>query len=166
MVHRGIALALLVVLAGIPVGVLGAGVASRTFYPFGYGISPSNAGPGAALTEGERIYRAGVRGGLNEIPRRVGGITADALAMVGCARCHGTYGTGGPVPVIVGSAFAPPVTFAGCIAAGYTESTLRSAIRDGVGSHGRPLSAIMPRWHMTDAELDALVAHLKVLSLH
>lgn len=166
MAHRGIALALLLVLAGIPIGVLGAHVASRTVDTFGtYGIAASRAGPGAAATPGERIYRAGVRAGLQEVPRRVERLREGALTMVGCARCHGTEGTGGPIPVAVASAFAPPITYADCVEAGYTDSSLRIAIRDGVGSRARPLSALMPRWQLTDTELDALVAHLKALGL-
>jgi len=166
MAHRGIALALLLVLAGIPLGVLGAHVASTAVDTFGtYGIAASRAGPGAAATQGERIYRAGVRAGLEEIPRSVERLPEGALAMVGCARCHGTYGKGGPVPVTTGSAFAPPITFADCIEAGYAEGTLRAAIRDGIGPRTRRLSALMPRWQLTEAELDALVSHLKALSM-
>lgn len=84
MAHRGIGLGLLLVIAGVPTGVLGADVASRLAPTFGYGIT---------LTRAERLSLV-------------------ALALVACGRCQSTYGTDGPVLVIAVRAFAPPITFA------------------------------------------------------
>jgi hypothetical protein len=45
----------------------------------------------------------------------------------------------------------------------YTDATLARAIRDGVDSQGKPLSYLMPRYELGDADMEALVAYLKQL---
>ena len=161
MKHAGVAIALLLVLAEIPLGVLSADVRSRV-----YGIRDvaTAGGPGNPDSAGARIFRAGVRGDLAEIPRSVQRVPVSALAMVGCARCHGTFGLGGPVPVASSSAFAPPITYYDLVKAGYTDAGIGAAIRTGVDARGRMLSVMMPRWDMSDQELADLTTYLKVLS--
>lgn len=46
----------------------------------------------------------------------------------------------------------------------YTDESLKRAIRDGIGADGEPLSTLMPRYPLSDEDLDALVAYLKTLS--
>ncbi len=46
----------------------------------------------------------------------------------------------------------------------YTEVTLAAAIRDGVNSQGRTMSAAMPHFQLDDAQLKAVTAYLKQLS--
>jgi mono/diheme cytochrome c family protein len=159
--HVGVIVALLLVLAEIPAGVLSADVWSRVYGTRGVATA---GGPGDPDSAGALIFRAGVRGDLAEIPRTVQRVRASALAMMGCARCHGTLGLGGPVPVASGSAFAPPITYYDLVAAGYTDAGIGAAIRTGVDSRGRMLSVMMPRWDMDDEELAALLEHLKALS--
>jgi hypothetical protein len=55
---------------------------------------------------------------------------------------------------------APDVTYPALIKAGFTDSTVRTAIRDGLDESGKPLDAAMPRWHMSDADLAATIAYL------
>jgi len=160
--HAGAVIALLLMLAGVPVGVLSADVVSRIAY--GPGGVAHAGGPGDPDSVGARIYRAGVRGEKTQIPRAVQRVPASALAMAGCARCHGTFGDGGPVPVVSGSAFAPPITYDDLQAAGYTDAGIGVAARAGVDAHGRMLSVLMPRWDLSDQELTELIAHLKTLS--
>ncbi|MHB8726447.1 MAG: c-type cytochrome [Casimicrobiaceae bacterium] len=45
----------------------------------------------------------------------------------------------------------------------YTEATLARAIREGIDSQGRPLSYLMPRFALDDADMAALIAHLRAL---
>jgi len=46
----------------------------------------------------------------------------------------------------------------------YTDATLAAAIRDGVNSQGRAMSPLMPRYSLSEAELQALTAYLRQLS--
>lgn len=45
----------------------------------------------------------------------------------------------------------------------YTNGTLALAIREGVDSEGRPLNYLMPRFVLNDADMAALIAHLRAL---
>jgi len=160
--HAGVVVALLLVLVEVPVSILGADVWSHA-----YGIRgvATAGGPGKPDSVGARIFRAGVRGDLTEIPRSVQRVPAGALTMVGCARCHGTFGRGGPVPVDSSSAYAPPITYADLVTAGYTDADIGAAVRSGVDARGRMLSVMMPRWDLSEQELTELIAHLKALSV-
>lgn len=45
----------------------------------------------------------------------------------------------------------------------YTDATLARAIREGVDSEGRTMNYLMPRYALGDADLSALIAHLRSL---
>ena len=45
----------------------------------------------------------------------------------------------------------------------YTEKTLKTVIRTGIRPDGKPLHEIMPRYKLSDTELDYLIAYLKSL---
>jgi cytochrome c oxidase subunit II len=45
----------------------------------------------------------------------------------------------------------------------YTDALIKRAITTGVDGEDKPLSWIMPRWHITDQELGNLLAYLKTL---
>jgi mono/diheme cytochrome c family protein len=47
----------------------------------------------------------------------------------------------------------------------YTDATLRRAIREGIGAGGRKLDTFMPRFELTDTDLNDLIAYLKVLGV-
>ncbi len=47
----------------------------------------------------------------------------------------------------------------------YTVETLARAIRDGIDSQGRPLSPLMPRFRLGDADMAALISYLKSLEV-
>jgi len=49
------------------------------------------------------------------------------------------------------------------IKAGFTDATIRAAIRNGLDETGKPLKDAMPRWQMSDPDLNAAIAYLKVL---
>ena len=82
----------------------------------------------------------------------------------GCASCHEADGRGGTIKMMTGTAVkAPDVTYGALIGAGFTDATIRTAIRDGLDESGKPLDAAMPRWQMSDADLAATIAYLKEL---
>ena len=45
----------------------------------------------------------------------------------------------------------------------YTRETLEAAIREGVDASGKPLSYLMPRYDLAQADMDALITHLVAL---
>lgn len=47
----------------------------------------------------------------------------------------------------------------------YTDETLARAIRDGLDANGKPLSYLMPRFSIGDADMAALIAYLKSLDV-
>jgi cytochrome c553 len=133
------------------------------------------------VAAGKRIYLEGV------LPdgQLLRGVRPDTGAVQGagaaCVNCHrrsglgtfeGTVGIppvsgpalfGGSAPVIVrmdrrfDQSFSVPH-------APYNESTLASAVRNGLHPGGRAMHALMPRYTLTDAQLQALGAYLKTLS--
>ena len=88
-----------------------------------------------------------------------------------CANCHGADGKGGRE----GSVVMPNITYATLIKplapsapwdrerAPYTDVLLARAITQGVDSSGRQLSASMPRWMLSESELQDLLQYLKRL---
>jgi cytochrome c oxidase subunit II len=110
---------------------------------------------------GERIYDDGV--GLDGRIAYTEGPDWLRFAGSGCAVCHGDRGQGLTVQASGVTGVAPAVTWAALTARGYDEATLRGALTEGVDPHGREFHYYMPRWALSDAELDALVAHLRSL---
>jgi len=45
----------------------------------------------------------------------------------------------------------------------YTEETLKTAITRGINPAGEPLGELMPRWRMSERDLDDLVEFIKTL---
>ncbi len=88
-----------------------------------------------------------------------------------CAGCHGLDGKGGRK----GDAVAPDITY-GALSrpstasassrgqrAPYTDALLARAITQGLDSSGEQLSPLMPRWVLSDSELQDLLTYLKHL---
>ena len=134
----------------------------------------------AAADLGESIYLRGVatQGRSIEATRSADSkLTGQAVA---CVNCHQRSGLGGREGRIV----IPPITarylfrprasveeerdipfVAGMHAdrQPYTDATLARAIADGFDSEGKSLNYMMPRYTLGDADMAALVAHLKDL---
>ena len=116
---------------------------------------------------GERIYLSGVGSDGRDISRTAPRVSQGALMMGGggCASCHAANGRGGTIRMMTGTAIkAPNVTYGPLIKNGFTDATIRKAITDGLDEAGKPLDVAMPRWQMSNADLDATIAYLKVLS--
>jgi cytochrome c oxidase subunit 2 len=134
--------------------------------PRGGMMGGSGSGANSYSSVGERIYLSGVGTDGQDISRSAPRVSQGALMMGGggCASCHGADGRGGTIKMMTGTAIkAPDVTYDALIGDGFTDVTIRRAIRDGLDESGKPLDEAMPRWQMSDADLDATIAYLKEL---
>ena len=155
----------------------GSGMMGRNAPSSGTGVggqgSGTAGGNGSGTTgyssDGQRLYLTGV--GLNgqSVPHSAPPVSQGALMMGGggCGSCHGANGRGGTIQMMMGPAIkAPDITYPALIKAGFTDATIRAAIRDGLDETGKPLKDAMPRWQMSTADLNATIAYLKVLGAH
>ena len=138
------------------------------------------AGAPSASEAGEALYQRGVTSsGAPLIGRREGAENAEGPAAA-CVNCHRKSGLGGRegrtlVPPITGRYLYRPLPRDGGdrdipFVEGmrgerppYTDQTLARAIREGLDSEGKPLKYLMPTYALGDADLAALIAHLKNL---
>jgi len=130
---------------------------------------------------GEAIYRRGVlgSGAPLEATRQAGGLRSKG-ADAACVNCHQRSGLGASegrnlIPPITGMYLLRPsaksadeldLPYVEGMRANrdpYTEATLARAIREGIDSQGKPLSYLMPRFALGDADMAALIDYLKRL---
>ena len=129
----------------------------------------------AAVEAGRELFHEGrLRSGELLVGTLFGGAELTG-AQVACSQCHRRSGMGSiegqeVVPSITGDLLynplqlptvkppAPPV-----LRPAYTDASLKQAIREGHGANGQPLSGFMPRYALSNADLDALIAYLKTL---
>ena len=122
-------------------------------------------------SNGERIYYTGFNDQGQRIPTTQGPVW---LYMHGgsCVDCHGVNGRGG-VPVMMGEEIPHDITYETLTSeAGhgeeeehptYTDETIKISIRDGINPGGELLDPTMPRWQMSDRDLEDLLEYLKTL---
>ncbi len=89
-----------------------------------------------------------------------------------CATCHGADGRGG-APVMMGTEVPGDIRYHHLIEEEeheegeehppYTDELIKRAITLGLNPAGEPLDLTMPRWHMSDQDLDDLLEFLKTL---
>lgn len=132
------------------------------------------------IQSGETIYRKGVliSGEALEGKRDDGATSVGADAA--CINCHQRSGLGSKE----GRISIPPITGRYLFHARassvenldlpyvegirpnrepYTDESLAKAIREGIDSEGKPLNYLMPRYQLNDADMAALIGHLKHL---
>lgn len=89
----------------------------------------------------------------------------------GCAACHGADGRGG-VWGMMSAQTAPDIRYSHLTEdehaedeghPSYDDEFLARAIREGLNSAGETLSWPMPRWHLSDDDLNDLIEYLKTL---
>lgn len=90
----------------------------------------------------------------------------------GCAACHGPDGRGG-APVMMGTELPGDIRYHHLIEEEehehgeehppYTDELIGRAITLGLDPAGEPLDLTMPRWHMSEQDLDDLLEFLKTL---
>jgi mono/diheme cytochrome c family protein len=136
------------------------------------GCSSAKPTPSAAASEptfsstGQQIYLTGAGADGLAIARTTVPVPAGTVVMpgTGCAACHGASGLGGSVLTTSGAGIAAPnVTYADLTKNKFTDATIGNAIRKGTDEVGQPLDPMMPRWQMSDADLAATIAYLKVI---
>lgn len=124
-------------------------------------------------SNGERIYFTATSASGRPISYQGGPTGGMMMQRLACASCHGPQGHGGRVTMMMQTFEAPNVTWPALTEehheAGemehppYTEQTVKRAITQGLDPAGHPLDAVMPRWSMSEEDLDDLVSYLKTL---
>jgi mono/diheme cytochrome c family protein len=88
---------------------------------------------------------------------------------IACVNCHGQDGHGGTIYMMMSSFEAPNISWPALTGPHedhepYTEETIKDAITKGVDPNGDQLENYMPRWDMSDEDLNDLINYLKTLS--
>lgn len=129
------------------------------------------SGPQEYVSNGQMIYFTG----RNQQGQRIPFDGAPMwLYMQGgsCASCHGADGRGG-APVMMGTEIPGDIRYShlteeeheeGEEHPPYTDELIRRAITLGLNPAGEPLDLTMPRWRMSDQDLDDLIEYLKTLN--
>jgi cytochrome c oxidase subunit 2 len=104
-------------------------------------------------TNGERIFITGGSGRGEAIPSSM------MSGMGGCSMCHGADGHGGQM---MGRA-VPCNTFKCLSVDGYDASLIKRAVTQGIGADGHTLDLMMPRWQMSESDLNDVIAYLQTL---
>ena len=132
--------------------------------------APSAANPPAATTApsvsglalGRQIFTTGL-GASGQHVAFTGGSSRFRAKPGGCAACHGPDAKGRHF----GELTTPNITYTalrgGAMARYPSDEAVLTAIRSGKDEEGQPLSTLMPRWQLTDAEGKALLEQLKAL---
>lgn len=121
--------------------------------------NPSGWGTFASL--GERIFVSGTDENGQPIPRS-GGMGMMSIGR-SCAQCHGADGKGRTLAMMMGGFSTPDITWTHLSSDGFDPAAFARAVRDGVDDEGATLRFPMPRWGLSDAQVDALIAYLRTL---
>lgn len=117
---------------------------------------------GEFSSSGERIFLTATNGSGETIGYEEGPGDGMMSGQLACADCHGTDGQGGERQMMMETFFAPDIRWS-TLEGRYTTETVRSAITQGIGSGGRPLISVMPRWQLSETDLADLVEYLQTL---
>lgn len=165
-------------------GLLILGIAGICLYGAGSRHMASFSGWGAGGTydkgsyasNGERIYYLGIDSDGQRIRFRRG---PHWLRMRGgsCVNCHGPEGKGG-LPVMMGTHIPGDIRYSALISGkhhgeagdeqkseeqAYTDEGIKKAIREGIEPSGESLDRTMPRWDISDKDMNDLLEYLKKL---
>ena len=125
---------------------------------------------------GEKMYVDGVLPSGELMTATVHGDITLTGEQVVCGACHRRSGMGSSegqdiVPSTTGDILYQPLSLPTsrpplppARRPAYSDETLKRALRDGIGADGEPFSPLMPRYPLTDTELEHLVAFLKTLT--
>jgi cytochrome c553 len=146
-------------------------------------FTASAASPDALVAAGKRIYESGVlANGGSLVGKRQDGTVLNGEAAA-CTHCHRPSGMGQvesdiQVAPISGRFLFPPEGEKPLTTMdprygkrmslkreSHTDATLAEAIRAGRGSNGQTLNPLMPRFTMSDADMQAITAYLRQLSV-
>jgi len=138
--------------------------------------------PGNFKSNGERIYFTGISE-RSDAPLTSSGGSSMPMMGNSCASCHGSDRQGGTRMMPYFWVKAPPLlakslfgdTLTGETLAedhqapadkhgdheSYNDASLREAITAGRDPSGKPLSRLMPRWRISEQDMQDLIAYLK-----
>jgi mono/diheme cytochrome c family protein len=136
-------------------------------------LAPRATQPLEYRSNGEQVYFTATsqRGTPITSSLRIGMMRGGRMACVGC---HGPDGRGGQVRMMMNVFEAPDIRY-GTLISGehseqdehehgpWTDATIKQAIMQGVEPNGEQLNWPMPRWTMSDQDLDDLLEFLKTL---
>ncbi|MCP3973156.1 MAG: hypothetical protein GY720_01540, partial [bacterium] len=139
--------------------------------PAAKGAAPSDASAidGTRIEQGRRMYMEGLLPSGKTMAATVGGDIRVTGEQVRCGACHRRSGLGSSegqevIPAVVGDLLFAPLRLptskpplAPEIRPAYTDASLKRAIRNGIGAGGKALSPFMPRYALSDEELDLLI---------
>jgi len=163
-----------VIIAAVIVGAILVVCIGALWWALGLGSGTRLIGRSVYRSNGEQIYFTATsqRGtritsdiGIGGMMRR-GGTT--------CAGCHGANGLGGRGRMMMSTFEAPDIRYSTLTAESHgdedehahepwTEETIKRAITEGIEPDGEALEWPMPRWSMSDEDLDDLLEFLKAL---
>lgn len=123
---------------------------------------------GAYASNGERIYSTAESDSDKTIVR-TGGLFF--MHRVACVTCHGEDGEGGRIAMMMWDIDVPDITWEHLTEEEhgdeahppYNEESLGKAITEGIEPDGEELNDFMPRWQMSDDDLEDLIEYLKTL---
>lgn len=130
-----------------------------------------------SVSLGKRMYMDGVLPSGEIMTATVWDDTTLTGEQVICGACHRRSGMGSSegqdvVPAVTGDILYQPLRLPTtkpplppARRAAYTDETLKRAIRDGIGADGEAFSPLMPRYPLSDAELETLLGFLKTLTM-
>jgi cytochrome c oxidase subunit 2 len=134
------------------------------------GGSSSTGGAAGDVSLGKTVWVNGTDAKGAQITR-----TTDmgVLGKDGCVACHGTDAKGKAITTSLGKIDAPDIRWSvisqpikkddGSTDPAYDATKFAGAVRDGTDSAGGTLDKAMPRWQVTDEEVNGLIAYLKTL---
>lgn len=141
-------------------------------YGYGQMQSPYLGRPFKSL--GEQLYYTGIGGNGYPIPF-YGGPMWLRMHGGGCVSCHGINGRGG-VPIMMGGRELPTDIRYKVLTGKekhlhegkeeehhYTDALIKRAITQGLEADGKVMDWTMPRWRMSETDLNALIEYLKTL---
>jgi mono/diheme cytochrome c family protein len=128
------------------------------------------------LEQGKQIYLQGLLPSGETVTGVVQGDITLSGKQVICGTCHRRSGMGASegeqvIPAVAGHMIFKPLrlpTSSNPLAPtqrpAYTIETLKRAIVTGIDANGRPLDPLMPRYPLSDSELDKLIGYMGTLS--
>ena len=167
-----------VVGAGVLVGVILLGCAALIWLVVGRVTGQAGIAPARYWSNGERIYFTVSSSRATRITSdlRMGMMRSGTFT---CADCHGSDGRGGRVSMMMKTFKVPDIRYEVLTSEeddeehgdgeeehgheSYTDESIKRAITDGVEPDGKPLKWPMPRWSMSDGDLEDLLRFLKTL---
>lgn len=129
-----------------------------------------------SVSLGKKMYMEGVLPSGELMTATVHGDITLTGEQVVCGACHRRSGMGASegqdvVPSTTGDILYQPLRLPTTkpplppeLRPAYTDETLKRALRDGIGADGEAFSPLMPRYPLSDADLDTLLAYLKTLT--